>query len=808
MAEMMLGRERDASAADWIRSRRERIVAAVQARKHGDAGRPEDAAAAAAAAADDGRAGEDAEDPAPVAQEAHDGAAGPRAPSRSGGRGPRAGGGELPNVVVVRSGRSGAGAAEDGGRRKKIIVDFDNMFGDAPAAAGRRPSASAAAARAAGGGKSKCVRKIEDIEKRRRERRSSAKHAMQMKENIDVPNYALLRLVEKSKASCGVLDYDAADPAAADPAAAGAGARGGSPGADKENALGPRGAALRGAEASEVSVFVRKRPMNGREYAADAVDCVSVGAACAPPACAGGRSAVVMHEPKVRVDLRREVEQHRFEFDGAFSAGQASARVYAACVSPVVHAAMAAYAAGARAGRRGPARSGGTVFAYGQTGSGKTYTMQRMLKGAVEETFAILGAGAGAGGEAAAAAVEVSCYEIYAGKVFDLLGAACAAGGNAGGAAHAHANRSRSLQVREDARGNVVVVGLSRHACRDAASVMALARRAEAMRATGSTAANDLSSRSHYVFQMDVAAAAGRGGACKLRLVDLAGSERGADTNCSDRRTRQEGAEINKSLLALKECIRALHGEGAAGGGGCHAPAAAGAGADGGDNHVPFRGCRLTHLLRDAFVGGGDGAAVTNKLAVLACIAPGSDSVEHSLNTLRYAAHIKEFARGADAAAAAPQGPNRVVKLNQDDVLRVAVLPEEVEQEEQEAAAAAPDPAPAAGVEAGSPSSAPSSPEPDEGQEDGLGGGPDDGADDAMQRRRLGELCGLQQREVDALQSALRDAEELMRRMGDWRRGDAAGHARVIEALKLRMLQQREELLRLERESREQAMRV
>jgi kinesin family protein 2/24 len=66
-----------------------------------------------------------------------------------------------------------------------------------------------------------------------------------------------------------------------------------------------------------------------------------------------------------------------------------------------------------------------------------------------------------------------------------------------------------------------------------------------------------------------------QGAARRLSLIDLAGSERGADTSAADAKTRHEGAEINKSLLALKECIRAL-------------------GAD--KSHVPFRGSKLTQV--------------------------------------------------------------------------------------------------------------------------------------------------------------------------------------------------------------------
>ena len=80
-----------------------------------------------------------------------------------------------------------------------------------------------------------------------------------------------------------------------------------------------------------------------------------------------------------------------------------------------------------------------------------------------------------------------------------------------------------------------------------------------------------------------------------------------------NKQTKIDGAEINKSLLALKECIRAL---------------------DQGKTHTPFRGSKLTMVLKDSFTG-------FCKTVMIANVAPGSGSCENTLNTLRYADRVK-----------------------------------------------------------------------------------------------------------------------------------------------------------------------
>lgn len=140
------------------------------------------------------------------------------------------------------------------------------------------------------------------------------------------------------------------------------------------------------------------------------------------------------------------------------------------------------------------------------------------------------------------------------------------------------------------------------------------------VRTTHQTAANDTSSRSHAVCSINLKEHSGKSMG-KLLIVDLAGSERAQDTQSNNRHRRIEGAEINKSLLALKECIRAL---------------------DTKSSHVPFRASKLTMVLRDSFVN-----EEKSSIVMIACINPGSSSADHTVNTLRYAQRLKSNNNGA-----------------------------------------------------------------------------------------------------------------------------------------------------------------
>ncbi|XP_046652105.1 kinesin-like protein KIF2A isoform X1 [Daphnia pulicaria] len=334
----------------------------------------------------------------------------------------------------------------------------------------------------------------------------------------------------------------------------------------------------------QITVCVRKRPMNKKETDLKEVDIVSI----------PDKQRIIVHEPKLKVDLTKFLENQLFRYDYAFDENCNNEIVYRCTARPLVRTLFEGGMA--------------TCFAYGQTGSGKTHTMGGEFLGKNQNC--------GNGIYVLTATdvfknvqqpkyrdlnlkVSASFFEIYSGKVFDLL------------------NGKAKLRVLEDGKQQVQVVGLSERTVESVDQVLDLIRHGSRMRTSGQTAANANSSRSHAVFQIILRTGAASRLYGKFSLVDLAGNERGADTNSSDRQTRMEGSEINKSLLALKECIRALGRRGA---------------------HLPFRASKLTQVLKDSFIG------EKSKTCMIAMISPGMSSCENSLNTLRYADRVKELA--------------------------------------------------------------------------------------------------------------------------------------------------------------------
>ncbi|KAL0222374.1 hypothetical protein RCL1_002228 [Eukaryota sp. TZLM3-RCL] len=327
-----------------------------------------------------------------------------------------------------------------------------------------------------------------------------------------------------------------------------------------------------------IRVVIRKRPLSRKEIARDERDIVYVESPV----------SVAVHEPKTKVDLTKYVERHRFVFDEVFDEDTNNQDLYRKTAQPLIPFVFA----GGRA----------TCFAYGQTGAGKTFTMMgdgKKIPGlyvlAARDIFALLKNPQNHGFVA-----SVSFFEIYAGKLFDLL------------------NGRQRLYARADQKDNVCITGLQETVVTDESTFLQVIDFGLSSRSTGATGVNDESSRSHAILQIALVDRNSGRVYGKFSFIDLAGSERAADTKCSDRQTRMEGAEINTSLLSLKECIRAL---------------------DKGATHLPFRGSKLTMVLKDSFIGDA-------RTVMIAAVSPNTTSGVNTLNTLRYAFRVKELKSG------------------------------------------------------------------------------------------------------------------------------------------------------------------
>ena len=143
------------------------------------------------------------------------------------------------------------------------------------------------------------------------------------------------------------------------------------------------------------------------------------------------------------------------------------------------------------------------------------------------------------------------------------------------------------LDLREDPNKGLSISNISELNVTSCADIMQLLKKGNRNRTQEATNANETSSRSHAILQVQIEYKEKASGidveikTGKLSMIDLAGSERASATQNRGIRLI-EGANINRSLLTLGNCINAL----------CEANE------KGTKPYVPYRDSKLTRLLK------------------------------------------------------------------------------------------------------------------------------------------------------------------------------------------------------------------
>ena len=248
-----------------------------------------------------------------------------------------------------------------------------------------------------------------------------------------------------------------------------------------------------------------------------------------------------------------------------------------------------------------------TIFAYGQTSTGKTFTMrgisphnEGVIPLSIKEIFSLIE------GNDMKSCIKVSYVEIYNEAINDLLD-----------------NSKKNLDIREGLNKEVFVNNLTEVKVCNSNDVMSLLKKGEDNRIVAETKLNEKSSRSHSVFRINIEITKkieqnNTTFISQLNLIDLAGSENASKTCCVGLRFK-EGANINKSLLALSNVINSLSQR----------------------QFVNYRDSKLTRLLQPALGG-------NSKTAIICTITDDAAHYSETMNTLHFglkAKNVKTFVK-------------------------------------------------------------------------------------------------------------------------------------------------------------------
>jgi kinesin family protein 18/19 len=243
-----------------------------------------------------------------------------------------------------------------------------------------------------------------------------------------------------------------------------------------------------------------------------------------------------------KLDLIHRSREQKYAFDKVYTT-QDIKTIYSETVHNLIHPVLNGF--------------NGCVFAYGATGTGKTHTMlgatatSGLCSLALKDIYST---SAEAEYQDYIFNVKVCYVEIYNEAIRDLLDGS---------------KSNKYLDLRDDPNKGIEIAGVSEIEVKSekevvyAHEILTLLHQGNKRRTTEATNANQTSSRSHAIFQVLIGKTEKSKNttvemnSSKLSLIDLAGSERGTSTGNRGIRM-MEGAKINRSLLALGNCINAL----------------------------------------------------------------------------------------------------------------------------------------------------------------------------------------------------------------------------------------------------------
>ncbi|XP_042904439.2 kinesin heavy chain isoform X1 [Parasteatoda tepidariorum] len=261
-----------------------------------------------------------------------------------------------------------------------------------------------------------------------------------------------------------------------------------------------------------------------------------------------------------------------YTFDKLFGANASQLEVYNDVAKPIVTGVFNGF--------------NGTILAYGQTSSGKTYTMEGDVTN--EEKYGIIPRVAQdifnrtESLQNSKYEIKISFYEIYLEKIRDLF----------------NDSQKANLKVYDDKKSLPFIVGGKEISVTNVNEIMDLFTKAKLKRHVAATDMNELSSRSHTIFQIVIKQenfTTRKKLIGKLLLVDLAGSEKVSHKDQVDSTVKRESTHINKSLSALTRVISLL--------------------SEGSKAVVFYRDSLLTRLLKESLGG-------NSQTAIIVCVDP------------------------------------------------------------------------------------------------------------------------------------------------------------------------------------------